>query len=538
MSGGNVEFPTGLLSSTASIGTLTVSHVKYSDGNTIFNKNEDGRIAFSHNLAITNVDIKTLSILGSISITGGNTILQMSGGNVEFPTGLVSSAATLGTLTLNTRLFQLDPLRRSLSIGHEAALSLLGDANTVIALGGRHANSQYCVFIGSMAGTQDPNVVQTSMISHAIGIGLFSFYFHTGSIEHCTSIGSYTGNEAVSLARSCCMGYQAGSKANSDDSIYIGYRAGRKVTGPNNIFIGAGDDTGISTSNTLRIGSLIEGTMLTTAESSLTINSQLLKLGTFEMRTGQGNLSIIDPTGDDVSGSNMSSSVSIGPSVRLDSLTSCVLVGVRTGTNIRSDYGIAPRDMHGTVAIGFETGRTRYNCNESVIIGRSAGSYAWTASNAVMIGNHAGESSHGIYNTFIGDYAGNTWNGNYTLAIGRDQLYATAFDGQSTDYRLAIGMHRSHSLLEGVMGDTNASSELTINAGKVCFTNQVKIEPATGSLAIFTFVGGAWVEGVRVDGSTLSTGTLKLSNVQTSADGAGLDAGTVYRDGSGYLKIA
>ena len=486
---------------------------------------EDGRWAFQQWLAISNVEVKTLYVR-SIEKIGGGTLETISA----------------DSFSCDGCFLQFDRIHNGTSIGNYEAQESLRGMNTLITVGGRHKGLENCTFLGSVVGLQPP---QSPVLEpqHATGIGVFAFHYHTGSIDYCTAVGSSTGKMATAIERSCCFGYESGSEANSTDSIYIGYKAGRKVTGNNNIFIHTGGDEALEVSNSLRIGSLIEGHMSNNLEQSQIIFAcERMRVGSFEFlaASSANNMSIVDPTtagSADVSGT-ATNSVCMGAGTRIDNVTQSVLLGTRTGTNIRNNYGIGPLELKSTVAIGYESGRTRFDASHSVFIGDSAGSNAQSASSSVMIGSQAGAGSHGIHNIFLGHQSGKTFHGSYCVGIGRDQHFSSSYSNINTEYRLSVGMFSAHPLIEGTMQETDEESELKVNASNIFLTDHAKISPTEGALGLCVFHDGAWVEGAKVDAVGLSTPTLKLSNVIVSEDGAELGSGVVYKNAAGFLKIA
>lgn len=471
-----------------------------------FNTQGDGNLNYGHQAGYSNT-------------TGNNNIFM--GYQVAFTgSGGFDHTADFNTFIGNKAGYQTTSGGRNIFVGNQSGYTNATGAKNIFFgnnAGYKNIDGAKNIFIGatdsdnSGVGYENTTGFNNTFIGHQVGVA------NTSGANNLF-MGSQAGEQNTAGIRNIYMGYLAGNYGTTgNDNINIGNQAGyHNQTGIQNIFIGyqAGGDfsLGSSNNNVIAIGTLA-GTKA--ASDDLIFIGHAAGLNN---STGINNIAIGTSAGEFLETGNNNTMIGTNAGKAMVTTSNNTIIGSNAGANVTrgnnifigSEAGYGATDARQNVVIGSQVMSTG-NANNTVLIGFRAGSVN-TEDGVICIGSQAGYSNTANNNMFIGYAAGfATVNGVANVMIGRQ----AGFNNISGSHNIYLGVYTG-SLNTGngnvVIGVT-ALQVGTIANNNICIGEQAGRDTNSDDNIFIGSIAG----NLNVDGShNIGIGTAAMGNTAAS----------------------
>lgn len=471
-----------------------------------FNTQGDGNLNYGHQAGYSNT-------------TGNNNIFM--GYQVAFTgSGGFDHTADFNTFIGNKAGYQTTSGGRNIFVGNQSGYTNSTGAKNIFFgnnAGYKNIDGAKNIFIGatdsdnSGVGYENTTGFNNTFIGHQVGVA------NTTGANNLF-MGSQAGEQNTAGIRNIYMGYLAGNYGTSgNDNINIGNQAGyHNQTGIQNIFIGyqAGGDfsLGSSNNNVIAIGTLA-GTKA--ASDDLIFIGHAAGLNN---STGIHNIAIGTSAGEFLETGNNNTMIGTNAGKSMVTTSNNTIIGSNAGANVNNannifigaDAGYGSTDARQNVVIGSQVMSTG-NANNSVLIGFRAGSVN-TADGVICIGSQSGYSNTAGNNIFIGYVSGfNTISGGANIMIGRE----SGFFNQSGANNIYLGVYAG-SLNNGNQNIALGAAALqvgTLANNNIC----IGVESGRDTNSDDNIFIGSKAGNINVDGThNIGIGTFAMGNTAAS----------------------
>ena len=193
--------------------------------------------------------------------------------------------------------------------------------------------------------------------------------------------------------------------------------------------------------------------------------------------------------------SNVCNSIFIGSEAGhlADGWRFTTMIGNQAGYNATINYGGASE--HGTLFIGYQSGKNSVGCYSSTFLGPNSGSSANGSFSSTFIGDQAGMSSQSSRSVGIGDNA-------LESVIGEKNIELTSGVGGHLTTRLITGTASNKMNLGDTIGSDMSEKRVSIGAARVTGIGAtIEVRPSTGTEKLQSWLNFSGVEVAYLDQS-------------------------------------